>query len=60
MYSPHARAPEQPDFQPDVLSLLDFVSKWIRRRFFGRIAGGGGLWTKVLLALAFSYWNSGY
>jgi hypothetical protein len=32
------RAPERPDFEPDVITLLDFLSKWIRKRFFERVS----------------------
>jgi hypothetical protein len=42
------RAPEKPDFEPDVITLLDFLSKWIRRKFFGRVVTGG--WRYRLLA----------
>jgi hypothetical protein len=50
------RAPEQPDFEPDVITLLDFLSKWIRKRFFGRIAGGGGLYKRLIFCTLLAYW----
>ena len=50
------RAAEQPDFEPDVITLLDFVSKWIRKRFFGTIGGGGGLYKRLVFCMLLAYW----
>ena len=50
------KAPEKPDFEPDVITILDLVQKWIRRQFFGRIAGGGGLYRRAVFCLLLAYW----
>jgi hypothetical protein len=50
------KAPERPDFEPDVNTLLDLIQKWIRERFFGRIAGGGGLYKRLVFCLLLAYW----
>jgi hypothetical protein len=50
------RSPHQPDFEPDVITLLDFLSKWIRKRFFGRIHGGGGLWMRLMSCMLLAYY----
>ncbi len=51
------KAPERPDFTPDLLTILDYVNRWIRRRFFGTIAEHRG-WRFLLVAsmlLAYYY-----
>jgi hypothetical protein len=50
------KSAHQPDFEPDVITLLDFISKWIRRRFFGHIAGGGGLYKRLIFCMLLAYW----
>ena len=50
------KSAHEPDFEPDVITLLDFISKWIRRRFFGHIAGGGGLYKRLIFCLLLAYW----
>ena len=50
------KAPERPDFEPDVITLLDLIQKWIRERFFSRIAGGGGLYKRLVFCLLLAYW----
>jgi hypothetical protein len=37
--------------EPDVITLLDFLSRWMRKRFFGRIAGGGGLYKRLVFCM---------
>ena len=45
----------QPDFEPDVITLLDFVSKWIRKRFFERVRLGG--WpTRLVFCMMLAYY----
>jgi hypothetical protein len=46
----------QPDFSPDLITILDAVNRWIRERFFGRIAGGGGLYKRAVFCMLLAYW----
>ena len=32
------KSAHEPHFEPDVITLLDFLSKWIRMRFFERVS----------------------
>ena len=48
------KSAHEPTFEPDVITLLDFLSKWIRKRFFGRVVTGG--WAYRLAAcIMFAY-----
>ena len=48
------KAPEKPDFEPDVITLLDWLQKAIRGRLFGRVITGG--WAYRLVAcIMFAY-----
>ena len=42
------RAPEKPDFSPDLITILDYLNRWIREQFFGRVVTGG--WRYRLVA----------
>jgi hypothetical protein len=50
------KAPERPDFEPDVITILDLVQKWIRQTFFGRIASGGGWRYRLVACMLLAYW----
>ena len=53
------KSAHEPTFEPDVITLLDFVSKWIRKRFFERITLGG--WrTRLVWCLVFAYLTGPY
>jgi hypothetical protein len=49
------KSAHEPDFEPDVICLLDALQKLIREVFFRRIYGGGGLWTRVVFCLTLAY-----
>lgn len=50
------KSPHEPTFEPDVISLLDFLNKWLRERFFGQIRGGGGLYRLAVFSFLLAYW----
>jgi hypothetical protein len=52
------KPPHEPDFSPDLITLLAAVNRWIRERFFRRIAGGGGLYGRLMLAATIAYWSA--
>ena len=49
------KMPEKPDFEPMTIKVVDETLLRMKR-----IAGGGGLWTKLVLIVSAAYWNSGY
>jgi len=52
-------APEKPNFEPDVITLLDWLQKAIRRHLVGRVVTGG--WRYRLLACCvFAYLTGPY
>jgi len=42
------KSSHEPTFEPDVLTVLDWIQKAIRRHLFGRVVNGG--WRYRLLA----------
>ncbi len=54
------KAPEKPDFEPDVQTLLDALQKLIRELFFRRIVSHGGWRGRLVACMVFAYLTGPY
>ena len=54
------KSAHEPDFEPDVITLLDALQKLIRQVFFTRIADHRGWKMRLVLCVAFAYLTGPY